>query len=146
MISLLVAFFLLSLIVSFLCSLWEAVLLSITPSYAEVNEDLGIRTVEGDMVDLGAFDDAAFDLVVHPVSNVFSSRVRPVWHEAFRVLRPGGQLLAGFMNPAIYLFDEAHAEATGELHVRHALPYSDLADLSPQELAKRRSIIHQFPT
>jgi CBS domain containing-hemolysin-like protein len=41
MYSLLAAFFLLSLIVSFLCSLWEAVLLSITPSYAEVRLQQG---------------------------------------------------------------------------------------------------------
>ncbi len=36
MISLLIIFFLISLIFSFLCSLWEAVLLSITPSYAQI--------------------------------------------------------------------------------------------------------------
>ena len=34
-----------------------------------------------------------------PVSNVFVPDVRPVWREAFRVLRPGGSLLSGFMNP-----------------------------------------------
>ena len=32
----LILFFLLAIIVSFLCSMWEAVLLSITPSYAQV--------------------------------------------------------------------------------------------------------------
>ena len=36
MYTLLVAFFLVSIVVSFLCSLWEAVLLSITPSFAEL--------------------------------------------------------------------------------------------------------------
>ncbi len=36
MLSLLIGFLLLATLVSFLCSLWEAVLLSITPSYAEV--------------------------------------------------------------------------------------------------------------
>lgn len=30
------------------------------------------------------------------------------------------------MNPAIYLFDPALAEATGQLEVRHKLPYSKL--------------------
>jgi len=38
---LLIAFFLLSLIASFLCSIWEAVLLSITPSYIQVKLDEG---------------------------------------------------------------------------------------------------------
>ena len=37
-----------------------------------------------------AFPDARFDLIVHPCSNVFVPDVRPVWREAFRVLRPGG--------------------------------------------------------
>ena len=101
--------------------------------------DLGIRTVEGDMVDLGVFDDASFDLVFHPVSNVFSSQVRPVWREAFRVLRPGGLLLAGFMNPASFLFDSTHCDRTGELRVRYALPYADERDLPPDELEQRRA-------
>ena len=36
MISLLIVFFLVAIVTSFLCSLWEAVLLSITPSYAQI--------------------------------------------------------------------------------------------------------------
>ncbi len=34
--ALLIAFFLLAIVVSFMCSMWEAVLLSITPSYAQI--------------------------------------------------------------------------------------------------------------
>ena len=98
--------------------------------------DLELRTVEGDMVDLGAFTDESFDLIVHPVSNVFSSQVRPVWREAFRVLRPGGLLLAGFMNPTNFMFDWAHADRTGELKVCYALPYADERDLPAEELAQ----------
>lgn len=41
MISLLVAFFLISVVFSFLCSLWEAALLSITPAYAEIKRQEG---------------------------------------------------------------------------------------------------------
>lgn len=44
MISVLLAFFLLSIIASFLCSLWEATLLSITPSYAHVQMQRGNPT------------------------------------------------------------------------------------------------------
>ncbi len=43
MISLLVVFFLLAICVSFLCSMWEAVLLSITPSYAQIKVREGTR-------------------------------------------------------------------------------------------------------
>ena len=41
------------------------------------------------------------------------------------VLRPGSLLLAGFVNPDIYLFDEAALERD-ELVVRHPLPFSSL--------------------
>lgn len=44
MISLLIAFFMISIVISFLCSLWEATLLSITPSYAQVQMQTGSRT------------------------------------------------------------------------------------------------------
>jgi SAM-dependent methyltransferase len=95
-------------------------------------EGLKVRTVQGDMADLSAFADGTFGLVFHPCSNCFVPDVRPVWREAFRVLRPGGVLLAGFANPALYVFDDALAEK-GELVVRHAVPYSDLASLTEEE-------------
>ena len=98
-------------------------------------EGLELATVEGDMADLSAFADASFDLVFHPCSNSFVPDVRPVWREAFRVLRPGGTLLAGFLNPALYVFDQLAAEK-GELRVRNSLPYSDLEDLSDEERAE----------
>ena len=100
-------------------------------------DGLEIATVEGDMADLSAFPDENFDLIVHPVSNCFAPAVRPVWVEAFRVLRSGGSLLSGFNNPARYLFDWELYEQ-GILQVKHALPYSDAVRLSEEE--KRRCL------
>jgi len=100
-------------------------------------ESLTIQTVAGDMTRLSMFDDGRFDLVLHPVANCFVSDVRAVWREAYRVLAPGGLLLAGFANPLRYLFDEELAGDTGELRVKHALPYSDLESYPVEQRLRR---------
>ena len=76
-------------------------------------DGLAIRTVLGDMRDLGAFADGSFDLVFNPVSNIFCPDLAPVWRECFRVLRPAGLLLAGFTNPDLYIFDAEALDDTG---------------------------------
>lgn len=97
-------------------------------------EGLELETAHGDMSDLSMFGDAAFDLVVHPCANVFVPDILPVWRETHRVLRQGGVLIAGFCNPAFFIFDERERER-GVLRVRHRIPYSDLEELSERELA-----------
>lgn len=89
-------------------------------------DGLDLETIEGDMADLGGFEDGAFDLIVHPVSNSFVPDLRPVWSESFRVLRRGCDLLAGFTNPVRYLFDDHPDSSADPLRVAHAIPYSDL--------------------
>jgi SAM-dependent methyltransferase len=95
-------------------------------------EGLELSTFEGDMRDLSRFADESFDLVFHPVSNLFVPDVRPVWRESFRVLRRGGALLAGFMNPAFYIFG-SQEEGHRRLEVKYRLPFSDLEDLDAAE-------------
>ncbi|HSP77294.1 MAG TPA: class I SAM-dependent methyltransferase [Myxococcaceae bacterium] len=95
-------------------------------------EGLEIRLVEGDMRDLSAFADASFDLIFHPCSNCFVGELQPVWREAFRVLRPGGALLSGFCNPAMFLFDP-DLEKQGVMQLRYRMPYSDLTSLTDEE-------------
>jgi len=95
-------------------------------------DGLAITTVLGDMRDLGAFADVSFDLIVNPVSNVFCPDLAPVWRECFRVLRPAGALLAGFMNPDTFIFDIVALDDREELIVRHKIPYST-ADLPDAE-------------
>ncbi len=95
-------------------------------------DGLKLTTVEGDMANLSVFADESFDLIFHPCSNCFAAEVRPVWLEAYRVLRRGGLLLAGFNHPAIYIFDQELVEQN-QLQVRHRLPYSDLTSLTEDE-------------
>ena len=92
---------------------------------------LSLQTVQGDMRELTCFATGQFDLIVNPCSVNFCPDVRPVWEEAFRVVRTGGALLAGLINPINYLFD-AQAMEKGKFVVRHKIPYSDL-DLPKQE-------------
>ncbi|MBI9049353.1 MAG: class I SAM-dependent methyltransferase [Anaerolineaceae bacterium] len=99
-------------------------------------DELKINLVQGDMQDLSVFEDESFDLIFHPVSNIFAQDVKKVWREAHRVLRPGGVLLAGITNPIINLFDDEPYER-GEFIVKYSLPYSDLEQLSEEELAER---------
>lgn len=106
-------------------------------------EGLHVETIEGDMADLSDLSDASFDLVVRPVSNVFVPDVHPVWREAYRVLGSKGVLMAGFNNPALYIFDVQLMSETGELEVKHPLPYSDTDYLSDERL--RRADEHGSP-
>lgn len=95
-------------------------------------EALPLRTVEGDAADLSMFETESFDLVFNPVSTVFMPDVRAVWRECSRVLRPGGVLMTGFMNPIHYIFDLYKADE-GILEVTHSIPYSDLASLPKED-------------
>jgi hypothetical protein len=52
-------------------------------------------------------------------------------------LRAHGALLAGFMNPAVFLFDHDEAGTSGALTVRYSLPYSDEQQLAPERLSAK---------
>jgi SAM-dependent methyltransferase len=97
-------------------------------------EALPLRCVQGDMTRRLPFADETFDLVFHPVSNLFVPDPVPVWRECARVLRPGGVLLAGFMNPDWFVFDHDEAERSGEVRARYRLPYREPDDLRGQDL------------
>lgn len=111
-----------------------AIVVSLDASDAQLAKDaavaarhgLDLRCEQGDMADLSRFGDGSFDLIFHPCSNCFIPDVRPVWSECFRVLKPGGALLAGFLNPTYYLFEHGTTEPTQGLQVKYKLPYSDL--------------------
>lgn len=102
-------------------------------------DGLALNVVQGDMRDLSVFADASFDLVFHPISNLYVPDVRPVWRECFRVLRRGGILLSSFYNPIVFVGDRdpAYAEQ-GLIRPQFSLPYSDLAQLDKATLADKQ--------
>ena len=95
-------------------------------------EGLTIATVQGDMADLSCFEAETFDLIVNPCSNCFVPDVRPVWREAFRVLRRGGALLAGFADPILYALD-LELEKLDIAQLKYTIPYSDFTSLTEEE-------------
>lgn len=92
-------------------------------------DGLELETVQGDMRDLSCFAAESFDLIVHPCSNCFVPDINPVWREAARVLKQGGEIISGFTKPVFYLFDFEEMEK-GNLKVAHSIPYSDLTSIS----------------
>jgi SAM-dependent methyltransferase len=98
-------------------------------------EALSLKTVEGDAADLSLFADESFDLVFNPCSTVFMPDVRAVWRECYRVLRHGGILMTGSMNPVHYIFDLFKMDEN-ILEVAYSIPYSDLTSLSKEDLAE----------
>lgn len=87
-----------------------------------------IDVVRADMSEPLPFDDESFDLIVHPVANCFIEEVLPLWRECFRVLRPGGRLMAGLDNGFNYAFDD------DEERVANHLPFNPLKN--PEQRAQ----------
>ena len=73
-------------------------------------EGYEIRAVCADMTRPLPFADESFDLIVYPVSNCYIRDVLPVWKECWRVLKPGGLLMAGLDNGFNYLFEDAEPD------------------------------------
>lgn len=95
-------------------------------------ENLQIKTVEGDMMDLKAFADETFDFIFHPCSNCFVPDVKKVWKEAFRVLKPGGTMISGVVNPVNFTYD-IEKEKQGVIEMKYKIPYSDLTSITEEE-------------
>ena len=92
--------------------------------------NLKIKTVQGDMKDLSVFEDNSFDLIFNPCSIVFVDDVRPVWKECYRVLKPGGVLMTGLINPIIFQLDDE------SLQLIYKQPFSDIHSLPKEKLKK----------
>ncbi len=99
-------------------------------------DKLKLQTIRGDMSDLSAFEDESCDLIVNAVSDIFVRDIKKVWREFYRVLKPGGELFAGVINPSFFLFDHAVGAASGTLTAKYRLPYSDFSSISEKKRKK----------
>ena len=92
-------------------------------------ENYSINIVKADMTNPLPFDDASFDIIFHPVSNSYIEDVYHVWNECYRVLKPGGLLIAGMDNGAGYLFNYEYDDGDNAvLTDMNKLPVNPLKD------------------
>jgi SAM-dependent methyltransferase len=105
-------------------------------------EGYQIELVKADMAKPLPFAGGRFDLIFHPVSNVYIEEVCPLWRECFRVLRSGGILMAGLDNGLNFLIDDS--EDGGTLAVTERLPFNPLKDPALHEKLQRSDSGIQF--
>nr|WP_293993462.1 class I SAM-dependent methyltransferase [uncultured Fusobacterium sp.] len=89
-------------------------------------EGLKISTVQGDMTKPFPFENETFDIVFNPVSNAYIEDLENMYKEASRVLKKGGLLMVGFMNPWIYMYDAdvVWDKPDEELLLKYSLPFN----------------------
>ena len=102
-------------------------------------EGYAIEILRGDMTKPLPFADGSFDLIFHPVSNCYVEAVEPIWRECFRVLKPGGVLLAGLDNGINFLF-----AGEDETRVVNSLPFNPLKNPEQMEQLQRDDCGVQF--
>lgn len=86
-------------------------------------EGYEIQTIRADMTKPLPFENETFDLIFHPVSNCYIEDVMHVWKECYRILKPGGLLMAGLDNGINFLFD-----GENQREIRFSLPFNPLKD------------------
>lgn len=103
-------------------------------------EGYEIEIVRGDMTKPLPFENDSFDMIFHPVSNCYIEEILPLWRECYRVLKPGGVLLAGFDNGLNYLIENDEEP----LILTYPLPFNPLKHPEQMEMLMRTDDGVQF--
>lgn len=97
-----------------------------------------IETIRADMTKRLPFDDEAFDLIFHPVSNCYVKEVKSIFKECERVLKPGGILLCGLDNGVNFLVDDE------EERIVNTMPFDPLTNEAHRKLLEDADCGMQF--
>jgi len=95
-------------------------------------EGYEINIVRADMTERLPFEDNTFDIIFHPVSNCYIEDVYHVWNECYRVLKPGGVLLAGMDNGFNFIVNDFTARP---MVIENKLPFNPLKNPEQMKVA-----------
>lgn len=101
-------------------------------------EGYEIEIICGDMSKPLPFEDCSFDMIFHPISNCYVKEVKPIWKECFRILRPGGFLLAGTDHFLNFIVDDA------EKMIINSLPFDPVNNAEHRKQLEKDGSGFQF--
>ncbi|MCD4827685.1 MAG: class I SAM-dependent methyltransferase [Acholeplasmataceae bacterium] len=101
-------------------------------------EGYDIKIVKGDMTKRLPFEDESFDLIFHPVSNVYVKDVKHVFRECARILRKDGILLSGLDIGTNFIVDET------ETMIVNKLPFDPLTNKAQYDFMIKNDYGIQF--
>lgn len=101
-------------------------------------EGYTIEIIRADMTKPLPFPDETFDLIFHPVSNCYVEEVKPIYKEAFRILKHGGIFLAGLENGINFLVDD------DEKTIVNTMPFNPLKNEAQRKQLEDQDCGMQF--
>lgn len=90
-------------------------------------ENYKIDIVCYDMTKPLPFKDEEFDIIFHPVSNVYVEEVKPIFKECYRILKKGGILVCGLDNGINFITND-------EEKIENKFPFNPLKNKEQMEL------------
>lgn len=128
MLSLLIAFFCLSILVSFICSLWESVLLSITPTYAQIKLQEGSPLGRQLQIFKANIDQPlaailTLNTIAHTVGAIgVGEQAVKIWHDSNPLIT--GLLVPTLMTLAILVLSEIVPKTIGANNWQNLAPFT----------------------
>ena len=128
MLSLLIVFFLISIVFSFLCSMWEAVLLSVTPAYSRIQEEQGtaigrqLRLFK-DNIDKPLAAILTLNTIAHTVGAIgVGNQAAAIWADASPIITV--LVVPTVMTLAILVLSEIIPKTLGATHWQVLAPFT----------------------
>ena len=100
-------------------------------------ENYKINIVHYDMTNRLPFEDESFDIIFHPVSNVYVEDVYHIFKECYRILKKGGILVCGLDNGINFITND-------EEKIENKLPFNPLKHQEQMDLLLKEDSGVQF--